>query len=454
VSEPAPTSTPTWSVRELSDAIAERLRAAFPTDVWVRGEIHDLSRPPSGHVYFTLVDSGGGDEDDDDAGVRRRNDECRLSVMLNSTDRARVNRLLLKAGGRVRMTDGTEVRIRGKLDYYGRRGQLQLRMVSIDPAFTLGQLAAARAALVERLRVEGILDANRRIDMPRLPLRIGLVTSVGSAAEADLLDELGRSGFAFHVRVADVRVQGDEAPASVAGAITWFASRSVDVVVVVRGGGAATDLAAFDHELVARAIAASPHPVVTGVGHEVDRSVADEVAHTSAKTPTAAAQLLIGLVADVHGRAESCHRALVEAADRRVRVAGQHLDRLAARASTAASSATRAELARIDALRSRLAPAARRHVLRSDEVLGTRGRRLRSAARRRLDEADRRLDLLGARAELGDPRRAMARGWSVTRTVDGTVVRSVADVEAGTTLFTTVADGTVRSVVDDDGDQP
>lgn len=440
-------SPPTWSVRELSTAIGARLREAFPTDVWVRGEIHDLSRARSGHVYFSLVESGGDGSD-------RGGPDARLSVMLSATDKTRVNRLLLKAGGRVRMTDGTEVRIRGRLDWYEPRGQLQFRMASIDPAFTLGQLAAARAELLDRLRAEGLVDANRRRTMATLPLRVGVVTSSGSAAEADLLDELDRSGFAFQIQVADVRVQGPDAPGSVAGAIAWFASRQLDAVVLVRGGGATTDLAAFDHELVARAIAASPHPVVTGVGHETDRSVADEVSHTSAKTPTAAAQYLIGLVGEAWGQAEATYGALVRIADRRVHVTEQHLDRIAARAATAASSATRTELGRIETMTARLAPATHRCLGRLEESLDARSRRLRSVSRRSIDEAERHLDVVATRVALGDPRRAMARGWSITRRSDGTVVRSVADVPAGSTLVTTLADGTVTSVVDDGVEHP
>ena len=426
----------TWSVRDLSAAIGERVRDAFPADVWVRGEIHDLSRPASGHVYFTLVE-------DDDAG------RCQLSVMLSATDKARVNRLLLRAGGRVRMTDGTDVRIRGRLDWYEPRGQLQLRMASIDPAFTLGQLAVARAELVERLRVEGLLDANRARPVPLLPLRVGVVTSAGSAAEADLLDELRRSPFAFDVRVADVRVQGTDAPSSVAGAIRWFSGREVDIVVVVRGGGAATDLAAFDHEEVARAIATSRHPVVTGVGHEVDRTVADEVAHTAAKTPTAAAQHLVGLVTIAHQRAERAYATLVAHAGRHVDRAAEQARRTAARAATAATAATRSELVRIDDLGQRVRASSTRRLDRAVTEADAAARRLRTAARRRTDDAARDLDVLAARVAATDPRRAMARGWSITRSADGAIVRSVADAPPGTELHTTLADGTVRSTVDE-----
>lgn len=432
-----PATSPTYSVTELADLIGEHLRAAFPAEVWVRGEIQDLSRAPSGHVYFTLAD----DEDGHAA---------HLSVMLRAKDKDRVNRLLMKAGGRVRMNDGTQVRIRGRLDWYAPRGQLQLRMVSIDPAFTLGQLAAARAELLDRLREEGLLDRNRSTTVPLVPLRIGLVTSAGSAAEADVLHTLDASGFAFDVQVADVRVQGPEAPGSIAGAIRWFARRRVDLVVVARGGGAATDLAAFDHELVARAIAESPHPVVTGVGHEVDRTVADEVAHTAAKTPTAAAQHVVGLVAVAAERAEVAYARIVEVA--RIRLQGwtDAVDRLAARAATAATSATRAELARVEHQRDRLRRASHARLDRCERHAGDAALRLRSVSRRALEDAARTVDALASRTGAVDPERALARGWSITRLPDGTVVRSAADAPPGTTLRTTVADGTIQSTVTDE----
>lgn len=433
--------SPTFSVGELADAIGARLRDAFPDEVWVRGEIQNLSRAPSGHVYFSLAD------DETDA------PSAQLSVMLRARDKDRVNRLLTKAGGNVRMTDGTDVRIRGRLDWYAPRGQLQFRMVSIDPSFTLGQLALARAELIERLRSEGLLTRNRSLPMPPLPLRVGVVTSSGSAAEADLLDEFDRSGFAFDVRVADVRVQGAEAPASIAGAIRWFADKDFDVLVVARGGGAATDLAAFDDELVARAVAESPTPVITGVGHETDRTVVDEVAHVAAKTPTAAAQYVVALVAVAFEHAESLFSSAVAAADARVRREEERLERLAQRATTGAAGATRAESARIAHFAERLARAGVSRLDRDLDTLARCDRRLRSSSRRSIDDAERLLGHLAGRAAAVDPVRAMARGWSITRAADGSVLRSAADVTLGDELVTTLADGTVRSTVgQSDGD--
>lgn len=429
------TAAPTWSVGELSQAIGDRLRTAFPGEVWVRGEIHDLNRARSGHVYFSLRDA------DQDVSAQ-------LSVMLSSTNKVRVNRLLRRGGDRVRMTDGTEVRIRGRLDWYGPRGQLQLQMTSIDPAFTLGQLAAARAELLERLRVEGLISANSLVPVPIAPLRIGLVTSAGSAAEADVLAELDRSGFRFRITRADVRVQGPEAPGAVAGAITGLARTQVDLVLVARGGGAATDLAAFDTELVARAIAGAGRPVVTGIGHEIDRSVADEVAHTAAKTPTAAAQHVVALVATALDRAEDAWQGVAVRSTHVLDRAESHLDRARARAAVAARSAAHREQGRIDDASARLSRCASSVLDGADRRLHDAARRLTTTSARRLGDAAGRIDVLATRADLLDPAHVLARGWSIARRDDGAVVRSVDAVAVGTVLIVKVGDGTLHARVE------
>ncbi len=436
---PAATA-PTWAVGDLTATIGEQVRGAFPEEVWVRGEIQDLRRARSGHVYFSLRHL----EADGDAGAH----PPQLPVMLSSRTKDRVNRLLRRSGGAVRMTDGTEVRIRGRVDVWEPRAQVQLRMTSIDPAFTLGQLAAARAELVAALAAEGLLRANAAVPMPVLPLRVGLVTSSGSAAEADVLDTLLASGFAFRVTVADVRVQGPDAPVSVAAAIGGLSRAGVDVIVLARGGGAQTDLAAFDTELVARAVATATRPVVCGVGHETDRPLVEEVAQVAAKTPTAAAQHLVGLVAGALERAESAWAGIAVRAEHVLTRAEDRLDRARTRAAGAARSATARELARVEAAPHRLRRAASARLDAADATLDGGRRRLLDAPERRLERAAGRLDVLAARTVALDPARALARGWSLTRDGDGRLVRSVADVAPGTVLATTVTDGEVRSTVE------
>ncbi len=202
-----------------------------------------------------------------------------------------------------------KVRIFGQLDFYAPTGRLGLKMAGIDPRFTLGELSQARDQVVRALVASGLFDANRARRLSPIPLRVGVVASVGSAAWHDFRDELDRSGFGFDLAVCDTRVQGEWAVPMVAAAIRTLTRRGdLDCVVVIRGGGARNELATFDAESIAVAIATSPVPVLTGLGHEVDRSVADEVAHTALKTPTACAGALIDAVHDYLAATERCGR--------------------------------------------------------------------------------------------------------------------------------------------------
>ena len=184
----------TYTVGDLARAIGRAVTRMFPDEVWVQGEIRDLARARSGHVYFTMVD--GDDTDDIPAS---------LPVTLFASDKAAVNRVLAKSGA-MRMNDGVAVRIRGRVTHYPQRGTVQLRMTWIDTEFTLGRLAADRDRLIKSLSARGLIDRNTSIPMPLVPLRVGLITSVGSAAHADFMDELRSSGFAWQASVFDARL--------------------------------------------------------------------------------------------------------------------------------------------------------------------------------------------------------------------------------------------------------
>jgi exodeoxyribonuclease VII large subunit len=198
---------------------------------------------------------------------------------------------------RLRLGDGMKVRIHGVPDFYAPTGRLGLKMSGIDPRYTLGEIAIARDELIRRLVAEGLYDRNRALRLPLVPLRVGIVTSVGTAAWHDFVHEVELSRLGFHLSVADVRVQGEWAVPMIGGAIEALSARTgaqaLDAIVLIRGGGARADLATFDAERIARAISGASVPVLTGLGHEIDRSVADEVANISLKTPTACAAELI-----------------------------------------------------------------------------------------------------------------------------------------------------------------
>lgn len=429
---------PTLTVGELTTQVARVLASAFPGDVWVEGQIRNLSRAANDHVYFQLVEPTA-------AGQAPQH---QLAVTLLRPERAHVNRKLKNAGGAVRMADGIEVRIRGRVRWYAPRGTVQLRMDDIDPAFTLGRLEADRERILAALAAEDLLDANAARPLALVPLRVGLVTSQGSAAHADVLAELRSSGYAFEVHEADARTQGDGAAASVVRALAVLAARDdLDVVLVVRGGGARTDLAAFDTEAIARAIAAMAVPVFTGIGHEVDRSIADEVAHTAHKTPTAAAGTLVRAVTAFLERIDQQAAAVARAGRAAAGVATDRLDRRATRVARAATGTLVRQEVRVDDLARRVGRGSRRTVERADARLEGAAASVGERADRAIVRATRDLDGLAARVRAQDPVHALARGWSITSTAQGDLVRDLAALAPGTVLSTRVAAGTVTSTV-------
>ncbi len=429
--------TATMSVRDLTQIVALALDQAFPDDVWVIGEISGLNRSATGHVYFDLVEP---------AATPGAPVEARLAVVLFSATRSLVNQSLKKSGG-MRMTDGMRVRIRAAVDFYPPQGRLQLRMTGIDPAYTLGALALEREALLRRLRAEGLTERNAGRPLTLVPLRVGLVTSANSAAAADFLTELEHSGFAWHVVVCDTRVQGAGADTALARAVIALGHRNLDAIAVVRGGGSKGDLIPFDAEELARAIAASPVPVFTGIGHEIDRSVADDVAHRAAKTPTACAAALVDRVRSFTRLLDEASAALGERAPRPLAIAEHRLERRAHRIRSGSQSALQVEAAFLAGAADRIERSARRTLDRSATLVARQPADLLSVCERRLAAADRHVGHVDSQVAALDPRRMLARGWSITTDSSGRAVRAASEVAAGDTITTRLADGTISSTV-------
>ncbi len=469
----------TFTVGQVTNRVHRAVAAAFPAEVWVRGEVEGL-RPPNagGHVYLSLCEKARG------------RDTATLGAVLLRQSRLRIERALAAHPG-FRLTDGIEVRVRGRLQYAF--GRIQLLVSEVDPVHTLGRLAAARDRVLAALAADDLVGRNAALRLPLAPLRLALVTSDGSAACHDVLHELESSGLGFHVGLVDARVQGHGAEASLLAGLTRAVASGPDVVLLVRGGGSRTDLAAFDSERIARSIAGAPVPVLTGIGHEIDSSVADLVAHRAHKTPTACAAAVVEQVRAAAAASEAAWGAITARAvaggrdaDRALEVrttalaslaggatahAQHRLDQRAGRVTGTASlglaaagghvqeRARRLERASAGALElaaDRLRRAVRgldpgrldRHLERRGVELGAAARRLARAGSAVTTTRAGTLEVLAARAGAVDPARALARGWSITRTADGALVRSIADVLPGTALRTTIGDGTVTSTVD------
>jgi exodeoxyribonuclease VII large subunit len=463
--EEEPPEVTTFSVVELNSLVRDALRRGFPDEVWVRGEVQNLSRSSAGHTYFSLVEKAG----------RGDRVQGRLDVALFRDDRRAVARELAEVPG-AELGNDVEVRIRGRVTVYPPTGRYQLVMTGIDPVFTVGGIAANRERVLRALSAEGLLGANASRELALVPLRIGLITSSGSAAYHDFVHELEVSGFAWQVVVADVRVQGAAAARRIKWALGQLSQLDVDAVVLVRGGGARADLAAFDTELVARAIADMRVPVITGVGHETDRGVADEVAYCACKTPTACAQLLMGRVGEFVGRLDDASQRVVARARQRVAVAGRELDdarRRAARSAPAAVAREQARLERahgraeelarrragevarqLDGCARRVAELGRRATRERTRALDARERELATHAGHQLRRESLRLQSHEAVVRALDPRRVLERGYSITRDAEGRVLKEATASQAGAILQTELAAGRITSRVETITEEP
>ncbi len=274
------------SVTEFYKRVDRAIRTSFPEELWVTGEIRSMKVLTRGHCFIDLVDPTNAD----DSGAPTLNIKC-WSTRWRSV-RATLDRLGIV------LDAGMVVRARGEVQFYKARGTVDFILSELDTDALLGKVAAERARLIKALVDENLFDRQRRLPVPPVPLRVGLVASPGTEGCNDFLGGLRSSGLAFAVTVAPTAVQGKHAPARVAAAVTELQHHPLDVVVVVRGGGSKADLATFDAEPVARAIAASDHPVWTGIGHTGDQSVADEVANRAFITPTECGQELARLATE------------------------------------------------------------------------------------------------------------------------------------------------------------
>ena len=384
-----------WSVGALVNAVADALQARFGACA-VRGELSGFSRAASGHCYFTLKDTDG------------------AQALLRCAMFRRATTLLDFAP-----TDGMLVEVRGRLTLYESRGDLQLVVESMTRAGE-GALLEQFLRLKAKLGAEGLFDAARKRELPAFPRRIGVVTSTAAAALRDVLSALSRRAPHVEVVVYPSPVQGGEAPAALATAIALAGRRrEVDLLIVCRGGGSLEDLWAFNDERLVRAIAASTLPVVCGVGHESDITLADFAADLRAPTPTAAAELAVPLREKLQAHLAAQGRRAVRAARARLDSAAQRLDHAALRLA-------------------RPGDRLRREAMR----LAMFSRQLERAASTERARAQHRLQQLQTRLGALDPQRIVSRGYAIVQTADGELVIDPAQIGTGADLRLTLARGT------------
>jgi len=411
-----------WSVAALllavSDALAARLGA-----VTVRGELSGFTRAASGHCYFTLKDGEG------QAAVLRCAMFRRAAGLLDFAP-----------------ADGQQVELRGRVGVYEARGELQC-VVEAMSRLGAGSLYEVFLRLRARLAAAGLFDAGRKRPLPAHPRALGVVTSLGAAALHDVLTAIARRAPQVRVVVYPSLVQGPEAPAQLVQAIATAAARDeVDALIVCRGGGSLEDLWAFNDEGLVRAIAACPLPVVCGVGHETDVTLAELAADLRAPTPTAAAELATPRRDEALARLQALADRLQRAVQRRLDQQAQRLDRLALQIGRPARLLAQ-QGARLDALDQRRRRALERALQGHRQRLDELARRLPQALRARWQQHDERLARLGLRLQAGDPRQVLARGYAWLTDTGGRPVTRAAGLAAGAHLQAQWVDGRAEVAV-------
>ncbi len=433
-----------YSVSELSQEILGLFEKHF-ADVWVSGEVSNCRAAPSGHYYFTLKDSS--------AQLR--------AVCFRSEAR------YLK----FKPQDGLAVVARGRLSLYEARGEYQLVVEYLEPA-GLGALQLAFEQVKAKLAAEGLFDASRKKPLPLLPRTIGVVTSPAGAVIRDILRVLKRRYRNMNVLLYPVRVQGEGAAAEIEQAIRYFnRTREADVLILARGGGSLEDLWCFNEESVARAIAASAIPVISGVGHETDFTIADLVADLRAPTPSAAAERVVRPKQDFEAELENRARHLTQLIRLRLSEARSRLTELKLhRAFEALAAQVRQRSQRVDdhlvalerGIRQRLGQARNEWMRLRGEVMRFDPRRLLELKRMQLADrhsrlqeqvsrflAEQRNRLRHAQALLGErnPLAILQRGYSITRDAEGRIIRDASQAAVGSEVSIRLARGELGAAV-------
>jgi exodeoxyribonuclease VII large subunit len=391
-----------WTVSDLNGYIKELIDIDYRLrELQVAGEVSNFSRAKSGHAYFTLKD-----------------DQSQLRCVMWSRSANRSTFMPV---------DGDAVIAHGRISVYETMGQYQLYVENLEPAGK-GDLAREFEQLKERLAAEGLFDAEYKQLIPAFPQKIGIVTSADAAALRDIRNVLGRRWPLVSVLLAPSLVQGKDAPTQLIQAIQWLDSRNdIDIIIVSRGGGSIEDLWAFNDEGVARAIFAAEHPVIAGVGHETDFTIADFVADLRAPTPSAAAELAVPDSAEMLDQVNSLKDGMQSDIQSLLHGQDVYLDGLRrALRNLSPSSMLNSKRQHIDWLFGRMDRAISVH----------------------LDRAETRIDNSAARLVAVSPISTLSRGYAIVRKKEGSIVKSIKDVAAGDRLDIHVSDGDFEATVD------
>lgn len=407
------------TLKQLQQQIKSAVEGALPLPVWVVAEVAELKVNYSGHCYMELV------EKSEPKRGANSTPTAQARAVIWRSQWAMISPYFRQQTGSD-LQAGMKILARVMVSYHELYG-LSLQISDIDPSYTLGEVERQKQLTIAQLKADGVWDMNRELSMPYLVQRIAVVSSAAAAGYRDFMNELREGGYAFRCDLYDAVVQGNAAEESICAALEEVALKQelYDAVVVIRGGGSASDLSCFNSYRLCSYVAQFPLPVLTGIGHDKDTSVADMVAHTPLKTPTAVAAWLT---------------------DRMARIEGW-LEDMSVQLKTLATAMTKREELRLERLSAEIKLQAATYCQRAEARLELMREQLFSLIERRLEREKSRLEVMQRSVEALSPKRIMELGFAVVRS-GGKVLKRVGDAEAGAPIEVELADGTIKARIE------
>ena len=404
------------SLHELNGLVKRSIRSCMPDTYWLQAELSDVRSNYSGHCYLEFVQK--------DASGNNLIAKARGTIWNN------VYKILKpyfeQATGQT-FTAGIKVLVQVSVEFHELYGY-SLTVLDIDPTYTVGDMVRRRREILRQLEDEGVLDLNKELEMPMLPQRIAVISSATAAGYGDFCNQLEGNpfGYGFHVELFPAIMQGERVEETILAALDAVNARikEFDVVVIIRGGGATSDLSGFDTYLLAASCAQFPLPIITGIGHERDDTVIDMVAHTRVKTPTAAAEYLIAKVGECADVWDKTSARLIESVQNRLLW----------------------EHRRVDDLKQRIPSAVYKRIADAKYTLLMSQGRIRQASKLRLSASAHRLELLQQRLADAMPEKQLARGYSITLK-EGKAVKDASALKEGDVITTRLFDGEIKSEI-------
>lgn len=410
-------SKKTYTILELNKEIKLSLKNSFPNLIWVKGEVSGFDRnKEKHHIYFNLQEKNP----DKDQIISKIN-----MIIFAGTKQKLYKRITDYGAGNI-LGDGMAIRVLCEVDVYLPNGNYSLIIKDIDPEFTLGKLAKSREVIIKYLKDKKLLEKNKKIILPKVPLNIGLITSKGTDGYHDFLKELKKRKFAFKVEFFNSSMQGEKVEKEVCSALDYFNEDSnVNVIVITRGGGDRADLSWFDNKKIAESIAFSQIPVLTGIGHEMDYTITDMVAHSFYKSPTAVAAFLV----------------------EQVEVFLRDINELFVNIRYHSKIGLDYDIKQLELIKEKMSGASGVYIYKFYENLKNAWKDIVEHSNLLIKSSKEGINSLMLRLNDLDPVNIIRRGFSLS-TINGEIIKSINQVKKNQRLLTNITDGDIESIID------